>query len=131
MPRWGTIARWVLGLVLISCGGFAYLDEERKLKNRLCDLWFRVTLASERATAGVVAGTGFVLRTLEKVMAWLYGPRVISLQGAWTGLMASLAAFPILAGVSFLLAAPHAYRKFAAQRGVATVTFAILIGLWA
>jgi hypothetical protein len=90
-----------------------------------------MTLASERATAGVVAGTGFALRTLEKTMAWLYGPRVISLRGAWSGLMISLAAFPILAGVTFVFAAPRAEPQLAAKYGIPIVTLVLmlLIGL--
>src|ERR1022692_3060641 len=109
MPDWGTTARWAIGTALIICGAFARRSEEQKLTNALCELWVRLTLASERSTAGVVAGTGFLFRTLEKVMAWLYGPRVISFQGAWTGLMVSLASFPILAGATFVAFVPRAY----------------------
>ncbi len=131
MPHLGTIVRWACGLGLITCGAFAYVDEERTIKNRLVDLWYRITVASERATAGVVAGTGLALRTLERVMAWLYGPRVISLQGAWTGLMVSLAAFPVFAGAIFLYLAPRTYRDLGAKHGSLIVggVLVLMIGL--
>jgi hypothetical protein len=127
VPSLGTIAAWALGIICIGLGGITKPDEERKIKNLLYEVWCSVTTASERSTAAIVAATGLALRTLERVMAWLYGPRTLSVRGVWTGLMISLAAFPMLAALSFVLGAKQGFPSLAHQYGATIVLLVVLI----